>query len=84
MEIQVNLFDPPSGKVRGVVTALVSIKSKNVRVAHATLLTDAQADIQVSVPKRLNLAQTEAVTAVLAEFAARVRSLEPVDGPAHV
>lgn len=26
MEIQVNLFDPPSGKVRGVVTALVSIK----------------------------------------------------------
>ncbi|VWC80050.1 hypothetical protein BLA39750_01128 [Burkholderia lata] len=84
MEVQVNLFDPPSGKVRGVVTASVSIKSKSVRVAHATLLTDAQADIQVSVPKRLNLTQTEAVTAVLAEFTAQVRSLEPVDGATNV
>ncbi|TES62735.1 hypothetical protein E2P84_40945 [Burkholderia cepacia] len=79
MEIQVNLFDPPSGNVRGIVTALVLIKSKNVRVAHATLLTDAHADIEVSVPKRLNLAQTEVVSAALAEFTARVRSLEPGD-----
>ncbi|WP_241299571.1 MULTISPECIES: hypothetical protein [Burkholderia cepacia complex] len=84
MESQVNLFDPPPGKVRGVVTALVLIKSKKVRVAHATLLTDAHNDIEVSVPKPLNLAQTDAVSAVLAEFTVRVRSLEPADDTTKV
>ncbi|WP_157643753.1 hypothetical protein [Burkholderia ubonensis] len=75
MEVKFQLFEPPSGNVRGLVNAFVQLKGKSVRIANATLFTDAEPDIVLSVPKRLSIEGTEAVTRGLAAFTEKVRSL---------
>jgi hypothetical protein len=74
-EINVTLFDQPSGNVRGMVTALMPIKGKQKRIAHATLLVGGAPSISLEVPSKLPIDQVESVADNLAAFAAKVREL---------
>lgn len=71
-EIDVTLFDKPSGNVRGMVNAFMPIKGKQKRIAHATLLVDEQPSISLEVPRNLTLDQVEAVADQLKAFVAKV------------
>ncbi len=70
--IEVDLFDKPSGNVRGIVTAFLSIKGKNKRIAHATLLVGEAATVALDVPAKLTLDLVGEVSALLTNFAATV------------
>jgi len=74
-EIEVTLFDKPSGNVRGMVTAFMPIKGKQKRIAHATLLAAEAPSVLIEVPGRLTFDQIEAVADNLKAFPARVREL---------
>lgn len=50
-EFSIELFDPPSGNVRGVVTASLMLGKKMKRIAHATLLVNRACDITLSIPE---------------------------------
>lgn len=50
-EFTIELFDPPSGSVRGVMTASLMLGNKMKRIAHATLLMDRAPDITLSIPQ---------------------------------
>lgn len=73
--IEVMLFDQPSGNVRGLVNAFATVKGKVKRVAHATLLTDRAAELSLEVPRSISLAEIAVLTAVLGAFASRVIEL---------
>ncbi|QTB53521.1 hypothetical protein [Burkholderia pseudomallei] len=75
MEVQVDIFETPSGNVRGLVNVFVQIKGKQVRLANATLFTDADPDIVTYVPKRLAIDEIKAVTRGLDSFVAKVGQL---------
>ncbi|MDG1580960.1 hypothetical protein [Pseudomonas sp. GOM6] len=74
-DIDVTLFDQPSGNVRGMVTAFVPIKGKQKRIAHATLLVGKAPTVSLEVPTKLPLDQVEAVAIGLTAFAAKVIEL---------
>ena len=74
-EINVTLFDQPSGNVRGMVTASMPIKGKQKRIAHATLLVGEAPSVSIEVPGKLPFDQIEAVADNLKAFAAKVREL---------
>ncbi|MBX8557019.1 hypothetical protein K5D56_26180 [Pseudomonas cichorii] len=74
-EIDVILFDKPSGNVRGMANAFMTIKGKQKRIAHATLLVDEQPSISLDVPRNLTLEQIEAVAHQLKAFVAKVSEL---------
>jgi hypothetical protein len=74
-EINVTLFDQPSGNVRGMVNAFMPIKGKQKRIAHATLLVDQPPSISIEVPKSLPFDLIEGVADNLKAFVAKVREL---------
>lgn len=74
-EIDVTLFDKPSGNVLGIVNAFMPIKGKQKRIAHATLLVDEQPSISIDVPRNLTLDQIGAVADQLKAFVAKVNEL---------
>ena len=76
-EIQATVFDVPSGNVRGFVTAILPIKGKSKRIAHATLLVDETPSVYIEVPKAAPLDRLDAIAEGLKAFAAKVRVLCP-------
>lgn len=74
-ELDVVMFDQPSGNVRGMVSAFTQIKGKSVRVGHATLLTDREPAVALGVPRSVDLADIAALTETLTAFANRVNDL---------
>lgn len=51
-KIDIQLFTPPSGTVRGIATCVMQIGNKETRVAHATFLVNEATSIGLEVPKR--------------------------------
>lgn len=74
-EIEVTVFDQPSGNVRGMVNAFMPIRGKQKRIAHATLLIDEAPTVSLEVPNKLALDQIEDVADNLKAFVAKVREL---------
>jgi hypothetical protein len=74
-QIKVLKFDPPSGKVKGLVNAFATIKGKETRVAHATLMVDGDPDIAITVPRKLNATEVGAVAETLAAFVNKLPEL---------
>jgi hypothetical protein len=70
------MFDQPSGNVRGMVNAFMTLKGKQKRIAHATLLVDEAPSVSLSVPNALPFDQIEAVADNLKAFVAKVRDLD--------
>jgi len=77
IQIEVTEFDRPSGNIRGVVVAFATNGQLRKRVAHATLMCDAEPEIVLTVPRSLNTEETTTVAEGLLEFVERVRSLCP-------
>lgn len=75
-QIEVTMFDTPSGNVRGMVNTFITIKGKQKRVAHATLLVGDSPTIAIDVPKALQLDQIATITQALNAFEAKVRELD--------
>jgi len=75
-EIEVTVFEQPSGNVRGMVNAFMLIKGKQKRIAHATLLVDEAPSVSLSVPSALPFDQIEAVADNLKAFVAKVREID--------
>lgn len=73
--IEEQVFDEPSGTVRGVVIAFAQIKGKEKRIAHASLLTKGGSDVALEVPRKVSVADIAELTAVLNSFAKRVAAL---------
>lgn len=73
VKIEAELFDQPSGSVRGTVTAAMLLKGKHKRIAHAYLLVGEAPTITIEVPKTVPLGQLDALAEGLKEFAAKVR-----------
>nr|WP_073674536.1 hypothetical protein [Pseudomonas aeruginosa] len=74
-EIEVIMFEQPSGNVRGMVNAFMPVKGKQKRIAHATLLLEDQPSISLEVPRNLSLDQIGEVADNLNAFAVKVREL---------
>jgi hypothetical protein len=76
-EIEMKLFDEPSGRVRGVAVAMFCRDGrKPQRVAHATLLTDGGPDISLSLPKgTLCVASVAVLSHCLSEFTQKLQAL---------
>lgn len=70
--IKVEMFDKPSGSVRGLVVAFATIKGKQKRIAHATILVDKQPTIALEIPRGVPVGDIPALAGILNEFAARV------------
>lgn len=74
------LYDTPSANVRGVVAAFILIeengKTVEVRIAHATLLTDSEPTVATSLPASLPLSALPDAGAELRRFAAKVNELD--------
>lgn len=73
VKIEAELFDQPSGSVRGTVTAAMALKGKHKRIAHAYLLVGEAPTITIEVPKSVPLDQLDALADGLKAFAAKVR-----------
>ncbi|MFY2597223.1 hypothetical protein ACOTHJ_12695 [Achromobacter xylosoxidans] len=68
-KIEVQVFDTPSGTVRGIATCFMQIGNKDIRVAHAMFLVNEPTAISLEVPKRkIALADVVLVTEALKEF----------------
>lgn len=80
-EINVTMFEKPSGNVRGMVTAFMKINGKPKRIAHATLLVGEAPTVSIELPKRLPFDLIETVADNLKAFASKVRDLDQT-GPA--
>lgn len=76
MDLDVTLFDVPSGSVRGTATLFLELKGKAHKLAHATLLTDAPADVTITMPRRLAEEDVPRVTGALMIFSDRVREVQ--------
>jgi len=76
MDLEVTLFDAPSGSVRGMATLFLEFKGKSHKLAHATLLTDAPADVTITMPRRLAEEDVPRVTGALMIFSDRVREVQ--------
>lgn len=79
-EINVTIFEQPSGNVRGMVTAFMPIKGKQKRIAHAILLVDETPSVSLFVPSKLPLDEVAAVAANLTAFAAKVHEVSKASG----
>lgn len=69
------IFETPSGNVRGIVNVFMYVNGKEKRIGHATLLTEGGADTSLEIPRKLALDDIKALTILLNEFASRVKSL---------
>lgn len=76
MDLDVTLFDVPSGSVRGTATLFLELKGKAHKLAHATLLTDAPADLSLTVPRRVAQEDLPTITHALQAFSERVSEVE--------
>ena len=74
--LEVTLFDVPSGSVRGTATLFLELKGKAHKLAHATLLTDAPADLSLTVPRRVAQEDLPTITQALQAFSERVSEVE--------
>lgn len=72
-EVKAELFEAPSGNVRGTVTASMTLKGKQKRFAHAYLLVDEAPSLTIEVPKTVPLEQLDALADGLKLFAEKVR-----------
>ncbi|WP_444679474.1 hypothetical protein [Halomonas sp. E19] len=79
MDLEVTLFDAPSGSVRGTATLFLELKGKAHKLAHATLLTDAPADVTITMPRRIAEEDVPRVTGALMIFSDRVREVQADD-----
>ncbi|KQW19787.1 MULTISPECIES: hypothetical protein [Pseudomonas] len=73
VKIEADLFEQPSGSVRGTVTAGMNVKGKHKRIAHAYLLVGEAPTITIEVPKSFPLDQLDTLADGLKAFAATVR-----------
>ncbi|MFY0992825.1 hypothetical protein [Halomonas sp. C05BenzN] len=79
MDLEVTLFDVPSGPVRGTATLFLELKGKAHKLAHAILLTDAPADVTnvtIKMPRRLAEEDVARVAGALMIFSERVREVQ--------
>jgi len=76
MDLDVTLFDAPSGSVRGTATLFLELKGKSHKLAHATLLTDAPADLSLTVPRSAAPEDLPTITRALQAFSERVSEVE--------
>jgi hypothetical protein len=74
-EIDVTVFDKPSGNVRGMVNAFMQVKGKQKRVANATVLVDEAPVLMIDAPKKLTLAELEAFSNTITLFTTKVLEL---------
>lgn len=74
-EIDVTMFDKPSGTVRGMVNAFMQVKGKQKRIAHATILVDESPVLMIETQKKLTLAELEVFTNTIALFTTKVLEL---------
>jgi hypothetical protein len=74
--IEVTLFDPPSGTVRGSVTASLPTKKGSKVIAQTLLLTDKPAKISLKLPATVTPDECAEAVAILGEYAAKVRELD--------
>lgn len=72
-DIDITIFDEPSGSVRGTVVASMTIKGKSKRIGHATLLVGEAPLVSIEIPKKLSLDQLDELTDILRVFAYKVR-----------
>lgn len=73
VKIEAELFEQPSGSVRGTVTAFMAHKGKHKRIAHAFLLVGEAPTITIEVPKSVPLDQLDTLADGLKAFASKVR-----------
>ena len=76
MSINEIIFDEPSDNVRGVVTAFVTLKNKEKRIAHATLFIDYEPKTYFEAVNSVSLDDFNRITDELKLFVKRVRELE--------
>lgn len=72
--LEEEIFDPPSGSVRGVIVGYLGEGKRRKRVAHAYLLTEGSADISVYSYKSSTVEDIQAYSALLASFSARIQN----------
>ena len=66
--IQVTMFPVPSGNVSGIVAGFSKVAGKTKRIAHATVLTDKEPAVSLSLPAKVDLRDMGELIAVLTSF----------------
>lgn len=74
--IEIVMFNPPSGSVRGSVTASMPTKNGDKVIAQTLLLTDKPAKISLKLPASVTPDECDQAIAILGEYAAKVRELD--------
>lgn len=82
--IEENLFNPPSGNIRGVIVSMFQVtktnargmKTEKVRIAHATIHTDQPPRLTLSVPIRADFENIPAISQALSDFYLKVQELD--------
>lgn len=72
--IEVTVFSEPSGNVRGMVVAFMTVKAKARRIAYATLMVGGKDTISLDVPKTLTVADIAVLTETLTAFTPAVQA----------
>jgi len=72
--IETTVFDKPSGDVRGVVVASITLRGKGKQLAHATILVNKEPSISVKVPASPTLDEIGDITAALIAFSDKVKA----------
>lgn len=75
MKVNAQLFDKPSGNVRGVAHVTVTVKGKTITPAQATLFTDKPAEINLSIPKRASVTDARELARAISFFADEIDRL---------
>ena len=76
-DIEVTIFDKPSGDVRGQVLGFATLKGDRERVALANLLVSKPTEINLFVPRRVQFDDIAVLTDTLNAFAAAVAKNTP-------
>lgn len=75
-EIEVIMFDTPSGSVRGTISAFVKTKKGGSCSMNTLLMTDKPAELTIKMPSRLSADDLENIIPVLQDFVTKVRDLD--------
>lgn len=83
VSVSSDIFEEPSGGVRGTVIAMMPVldKQKEFRLAHAMLFTDAAPKITLKVPGSVSVDQLTQIGVILKEFELAVQSLDTFKAP---
>tara|TARA_R110002094_G_scaffold101364_1_gene101268 strand:+ start:1106 stop:1369 length:264 start_codon:yes stop_codon:yes gene_type:complete len=71
MSLDITVFSKPSGNIHGVITAIVSVHSKEVRVGHCTL-TSTGPECSFKIPAKMSIEEMRTVTQELEDFGTAV------------